>query len=99
MSDSTWTTIDTKTDQTDLTTQGASYTYKCDTSMTVKQIRITVTKSSHEMYLVLSRVEFFGSMNLNNCPLPFQGKCIFIKSCIRKRTKSHIYFYILIIRS
>ena len=99
MLDSTWTTIDTKTDQTGLTSKGASYTYKCDKSMTVKQIKITGTKSTNNMYLTLSRVEFFGSMNLNQCPLPLfyaiNGLC---NTCMYRRT-THTFLFVMILIS
>ena len=96
LDDDSWTTIDTKTDRTELKGLGYAHTFECDTQQTVKQIKITATEVTNYMHLILSRVEFFGSMNLNQCQTTFHGLCVFQNTCSTKRTSILIYMFIII---
>ena len=86
LDDDSWTTIDTKTDRTELKGLGYAHTFECDTQQTVKQIKITATEITDSIHLILSRVEFFGTMNLNKCPLPFKDIIFAQKTCLNQRS-------------
>ena len=79
-----WTKIDTKEDRTELLTLGSSYTYACDKPMTLKYIRFTETNTTHDKHFHLSRIEFFGRMKPENCPLPVLPLIYRAYSCGRK---------------
>ena len=97
--DNLWDTIDTKSDREELKGQGKAYTFKCDKQMIVKQIRITGTKFTWEWYLILSKVEFFGSMNLNQCEIPFPVSKFIRNTCNNKRSSLNIHLFILMLVS
>ena len=91
--------IDTKNDRDEIKGRGYAYTFKCDSPKIVKQIKITATKTTENNYLILSRVEFFGSMSLNKCPLPFLNLIINRNTCVCKKTSLHIYLFLLIMNT
>ena len=71
-----WLTADTKTNREELIGNGAYHTFKCDKAfMYAKKIRIwckgTTTPSIY--YFHLSRVEFFGKMDIDQCKVPFSA--------------------------
>ena len=71
-----WKTIDTETDRKELNATGSFHTYKCDRFiMYAKKIRITCKKTaSIRSVFHLSRVEFFGRMNVDECEFPYSIK-------------------------
>ena len=71
-----WYTIDQKENRNELKSKSAHYRYKCDNSdnnlVYAKYLRIWLTKSSSQKYhFHLSKVDFFGRMNIDKCIFPF----------------------------
>ena len=99
LSSGSWVTLDTKLGQSELKGKGKECTFKCDSPNTVKEINLTATKVSDGMYLVLSRIEFFGSIYLDKCPLPFNGLILGRNTCINKRASIRMHLCILIVIS
>ena len=95
----TWSLIDTKTDRTELCAIGANATFECDTPMSINKIKISVSKTSLHQHFHLSRIEFFGIMNITQCSFPFRILNIYGNTCNRKRIHNNLYlsFYILLV--
>jgi len=71
-----WFLVDTKVDRKELLDVYANWTYKCDRAfMYAKKIRIWCKKttSSDLNHFHLSRVEFFGKMDIEECKPPFSS--------------------------
>ena len=96
LSDNSWTTIDTKIDREELKSLRAAYTFECDLPKVVKQIKITGTKITNAKYLVLSKVEFFGSLDLSQCPSLYKRLKIFCNTQLNKRIFLPVHLYSLI---
>ena len=97
--DGSWSLIDTKTDRTELTKTGANATFKCDNPMSFNEIKFTATKTTGWLHFHLSRIEFFGIMNITQCSFPFRILHICGNTCIKHRNHNNIFpvFYILLI--
>ena len=95
MNNETWTLIDTKTNRPELKEVNSSATFKCDTPMSVKKIKITVTKSTCNQYFHLSRTEFFGIMNITQCSFPFHILHICGYTCNSRRTRFNSFFVLV----
>ena len=91
--------IDTKTDRTELNKTGGNATFECDNPMSFNKFKITLTKSSNCQHFHLSRIEFFGIMNITQCSFPFRILNIYGNTCNRKRIHSNLYlsFYISLV--
>ena len=96
LSNDSWVTLDTKTDRSELNGKAKEYTFKCDSPNTAKEIKLTATAITGVMYLVLSRIEFFGSFYLDKCPLPFNGLILGRNTCLNKRASIRMHLCILI---
>ena len=92
--DSKWFTVDTKTNREELKGQGAYHTFQCDkTFMYAKKIRIWCKGTTNTNYYAfhLSRVEFFGKMDVGQCKLPFSVN----RRCTCKRNNNRYSLLLL----
>ena len=86
-----WSLIDTKTDRPELSSVGGNATFKCDTPLSTKVIKMTATKTTNNSYFHLSRVEFFGEMDLAKCPFLLKKYHICGSLCIKRRNNYNLF--------
>ena len=85
-----WYLIDKKENREELKSESAYYRYKCDNNNLIyaKYIRIWLNKSSSSQryYLHLSKVDFFGRMNIDKCSFPFT---VAVPPCTKCNSNHH----------
>ena len=90
-----WHLIDTKTDDNNLNSAAANHTYKCDKSfMYAKYVKISLIKTNTQYFFFhLSRVEFFGKMDIGSCTLPF--KVLKRNTCKKQYHNNNSFCFVL----
>ena len=89
---SNWYLIDKREDRNELTSKSAYYRYKCDNNNLIyaKYIRIWLSKTtSTKFHFHLSKVDFFGRMNIDKCSFPFN---VINPPCTHCHNNHHTYY-------
>ena len=99
---SNWYLIDLKENRNELKRISAYYKYKCDNNNLIyaKYIRIWLSKTStsNKFHFHLSKVDFFGRMNIDKCSFPFNAINPPCTRCNKNHRTHYIsYLFILLI--
>ena len=93
-----WYLIDQKEDRNELKSISAYYRYKCDNNNLIyaKYIRMWLTKSSTEKFhFHISKIDFFGKMNIDKCSFPFSVMNLPCTKCNNNRNHSISTLFLL----